>query len=368
MRNRIIGIAIVVVAIAAAVGFKFYLDSRSGGSPGGLAGVVAPKQVVTLTGYVGGEKVGLLDDPEVQKILAEKYGIKLAATKAGSFEMMDLADSKTDFLFPGSQTAVEYLRSKETLKPLKIETVLSSPIVIYSWADIAGALQKAGIVRKVNDTYYVVDMPKLVKAMEEGKSWASLGVPNIYGKTKVVSTDPNKSNSGNQFAGLLANVMTGDVATPATISAVLPRLKALFGRLGFMSSSSGDLFNEYLRLGEGADPMVAGYENQVVEFADANQSQWAGAKDRIAILYPQPTVWSQHQLVALTDKAVPLIAAMQDPAIQKIAWERHGFRAGAAGAANNAPKGINGIPATVDKVVVMPEYAVMRAIMDALRQ
>lgn len=367
MRNRIIGIAILVIAVFAAVGIKFYLDSRSASGSKGIAGVVAPQQVVTLKGYVGGEKVGLLEDPEVQKILAEKYGIKLNYTKAGSFEMVDLADSSTDFLFPSSSTAVEYLHDKESLKPKSVDTVLSSPIVIYSWTDVADALMKQGIVRKVNGTYYVVNMPALVKAMEAGKSWSDLGVPSLYGKVKVISTDPNKSNSGNQFAGLLANVMAGDVVTPATVGPIVPRLKALFGRLGYMDTSSGDLFSEYLRLGEGADPMVAGYENQVVEFAVSNPGQWQNAKGRIAILYPEPTVWSEHQVVALTDKAMVLATAMKDPAIQKIAWERHGFRAGAAGATATAPQGIPGIPATVSKIVPMPQYSVMRSIMNGIR-
>jgi len=367
MRNRIIGIVIVIVAIVAAIGIKFYLDSRSAAGTTGLGGVVSPKQVVTLKGYVGGEKVGLLDDPDVQKILADTYGIKLDYTKAGSFEMVDRADASTDFLFPSSSTAVEYLRDKETLKPKAVETVLSSPIVIYSWVDIADALVKQGIVSKVNGAYYIVNMPELVKSMEAGKTWAELGVPSLYGKVKVVTTDPNQSNSGNQFAGLLANVMAGDVVTPDTVTPIVPRLKALFGRLGYMDSSSGDLFSEYLRLGEGADPMVAGYENQVIEFADANPGQWQSAAGRIAILYPEPTVWSEHEIVVLSDKAAPLVSAMKDPGIQKIAWERHGFRAGAAGATANAPKGINGIPATVSKVVPMPSYPVMRTIMNGIR-
>jgi hypothetical protein len=367
MRNRIIGIVIVLVAVLGAIGIKFYLDAQSAAGPKGIAGVIAPKTVVTLKGFVGGEKVGLLEDPDVQRILAEKYGIKLDFTKAGSFEMVDQADASTDFLFPSSQTAAEYLRDKETLRPKSIETVLSSPIVVYSWTDIADALVKQGMVKKVNNTYYVVDMPALLTAMEKGKAWSDVGVPSLYGKVKVISTDPNKSNSGNQFAGLLANVMQGDVVTPDTVTKVVPRLKVLFARLGFMDSSSGDLFSEYLRLGEGADPMVAGYENQVVEFADAYPSQWEGAKGRIAILYPEPTVWSEHQVVALTAKAVPLIAAMKDPEIQRIAWARHGFRAGAAGSAATAPKGITGIPATVNKVVAMPQYSVMRTIMNGLR-
>jgi hypothetical protein len=363
MRNRIIGVVIFVLVVVAAVAARYFMLPKGTASTPGSPGA---KQVTTLKGYVGGEKLGLLQDPDVQRILADKYGLKLDVTKAGSFEMVDLANSSTDFLFPASQTAVEYLKDKETIKAKRSEIVLSSPVVIYSWKDIAEALTKQGLVKKVDSAYYIVDMPKLVKLMEEGKTWSDVGLPALYGKIKVVSTDPELSNSGNQFAGLVANVMAGDVVDTATLPKVLPRLKSLFDRLGFLDSSSGDLFTQYLRLGEGANPMVALYENQMIEFAASDPGQWASAKDRVAVLYPQPTVWSQHSVVALTDAAIPLIAAMKDPEIQKIAWERHGFRAG-VGTKNSAPKGIAGIPESIDKVVSMPRYSVMRSIMNALK-
>ena len=363
MRNRIIGIVIFVLVVVVAIGARYFLVGH-GTTPG--SGGVASKPITVLKGYVGGEKVGLLDDPDVQRILADKYGLKLDATKAGSFEMVDLANSSTDFLFPASKTAVEYLKDKETVKAKRSEVVLSSPIVIYSWKDIADALVKQGIAKKVNDAYYIVDMPRMVKLMEDGKSWTDIGVTNLYGKIKIVSTDPVQSNSGNQFAGLMANVMAGDVVDDATLPTVLPRLKSLFNRLGYLDNSSGDLFTQYLRLGEGANPMVASYENQLIEFAATDPGQWQSVKDRVAVLYPEPTVWSEHAVVALTDAAVPLVDAMKDPEIQKIAWERHGFRAGVGGK-NSAPRGIAGVPQSIDQVVPMPRYTVMRGIMNALQ-
>jgi hypothetical protein len=363
MRNRIVGVVIFILVVAVAIGARLYMTSRATG-PG--ATPAKAKNVITLKGYVGGEKVGLLEDPDVQRILADKYGLKLDATKAGSFEMVDLANSSTDFLFPSSQTAVEYLKDKETIKAKRSEVVLSSPIVIYSWKDIADALVKQGIAKKINDAYFIVDMPKLVASMEAGKSWTDVGVPSLYGKVKVVSTDPVKSNSGNQFAGLTANVMAGDVVDDATLPKILPRLKKLFDRLGYLDSSSGDLFTQYLRLGEGANPMVASYENQLIEFAASDPNQWQSVKGRVAVLYPEPTVWSEHTVVALSAAAVPLVDAMKDPEIQKIAWERHGFRAG-VGAKNTAPQGIAGVPQSIDKVVPMPRYSVMRAIMNGLQ-
>jgi hypothetical protein len=369
MRTRVIGIAVffLVVLVAIGVRFAFNLGGQPG-TTGGIRSVVQPKKIETLKGYVGGEKVGLLDDPQVQKILAEKYGLKLDYTRAGSFEMVDLANDSTDFLFPSSQSAIEYLRDKETVKAKKNQVVFSSPIVIYSWAEVADALVKRGIAKKVGDVYFITDMAAFVKLMEAGKTWADIGVPSLFGKVKVISTDPNKSNSGNQFAALLANVMAGDVVDAATVPKVIPRLKALYDRLGYLDSSSGDLFSQYLRLGAGAYPMAAGYENQIIEFAASDPAQWKAVKNRLAILYPEQTVWSQHEVITLTDRAAPLIAAMQDPEIQRLAWLKHGFRTGVAGSASaTASETAAGVPSSVTKVVPMPKYDVLRQLMNALQ-
>jgi hypothetical protein len=368
MRTRVIGIVIFVLVVIVAIGARFVLDQGSDGATSGIRSVVEPKRIVTLTGYVGGEKVGLLEDPRVRKILAEKYGLNLDYTRAGSFEMVDLANEDTDFLFPSSSNAIEYLRDKEVVKPKRNQVVFSSPIVVYSWAEVADALVKRKIAEKNGDVYFITDMPAFVKLLESGTGWAEIGVPELFGKVKVITTDPNKSNSGNQFAALLGNVMAGDVVDPSTAPKVAPRLKALYDRLGNLDSSSGDLFNQYLRLGAGAYPMAAGYENQLIEFAAADPDQWDSVKGRLAILYPEPTVWSEHDVIALSDEAAPLIDAMRDPEIQRLAWQRHGFRTGLPGAASTeASSVIAGVPSSVSKVVQMPRYDVVRQLMNALQ-
>ena len=43
----------------------------------------------------------------------------------------------------------------------------------------------------------------------EGKEWSEVGLTDLYGNISIVSTHPSKSNSGNMFAGLLANMMNG---------------------------------------------------------------------------------------------------------------------------------------------------------------
>ncbi|HJC48817.1 MAG TPA: hypothetical protein K8V78_02460 [Lacrimispora saccharolytica] len=47
----------------------------------------------------------------------------------------------------------------------------------------------------------------------------------LYGSFSVGTTDPDKSNSGNMFAGLLANVLCGGVADESNIDEALLFLK-----------------------------------------------------------------------------------------------------------------------------------------------
>ena len=82
------------------------------------------------------------------------------------------------------------------------------------------------------------------------------------------------------------------VADEDSVEAVLPRLQAIFEKLGYMEASSSDLFDQFLKTGMGAKPMIAGYENQLLEFAVENPEDWEQLKDDIVLIYPTPTVWS----------------------------------------------------------------------------
>ncbi|HEY3263422.1 MAG TPA: hypothetical protein VGJ95_24640 [Pseudonocardiaceae bacterium] len=53
------------------------------------------------------------------------------------------------------------------------------------------------------------------------------------------------------------------------------------------------------------------------------------------MLYPEPTLYSDHPILALTADAGRLIDAMKDPDIQKIAWADYGFRSGVDASISN---------------------------------
>lgn len=130
-----------------------------------------------------------------------------------------------------------------------------------------------------------VNMSLLTQCIEADTTWADLGLPQLYGTVAVGTTDPTHSNSGNMFAGLLANTLCGGVADASNIEEILPRLQSIFQKLGYMESSS-DLFDQFLKTGMGAKPLIAGYESQLLEFAVQNPETWEQVKDDILIMYP----------------------------------------------------------------------------------
>ena len=358
------GLAVLTLVVLAVVAYQFVVHPAGGGGIGLGAPPAGP--AATVRGSIGGEKVGLLKDPQFQKILRERYGLTVDYTRSGSIDMIKEATGK-DFIWPATQIALEMLREKGG-KFEKSEILFNSPVVLYSRGPVTAALIKQGVVEKVGDTYYIHDLPKLIKMINSGTRWKEIGLPELYGKVSVVSTDPTRSSSGTLFAGLVANIMNGgEVVDEGSVKSVLPAVKQLFARQGYMQSSSGDLFNQFLQQGMGSFPIIAGYEAQLIEFSIENAQYRDLLRKEITTLYPRPTVWSSHPFIALNSNGSRLLTALQDPEIQRLAWERHGFRSGLIGVQND-PKvlQVNGVPATVQNVIPTPSPRTMERILAAL--
>ena len=108
---------------------------------------------------------------------------------------------------------------------VKSEIIFSSPIVLYSWDIVSDALVKQGIVQKQQETYFISDFNKLLALDTGSRNGLRSACPELYGKIAITSTDPNKSNSGMMFAGLMANVLNGDVVDESTVVPLLPTLR-----------------------------------------------------------------------------------------------------------------------------------------------
>lgn len=343
-----LGFIILLVVVGLIIGYSYFKNSQ-----------VPPQK---LTGFVGGEKINFLKSEEVQKILNERYNLDLDIRKSGSLDMVRADHENIDYLWPSSQTALELYKADHG-KPYKEDMIFTTPIVIYSYKPVAEALVDKGLAQQ-KDEVYTVDLAGLVKMVEEDKKWSDLGL-DLYGDICIHTTDPAKSNSGNMFSGLVANMLNkGKPVQAKDVAKLEESIRKFFDKLGYMSTSSSDLFSLYLRNGMGDKTITAGYENQLLEFSKMEPEEWAGVKDRLVILYPEPTVWSSHQLIALNENGAKLLEALKDPEIQKIAWEEHGFRTtvSSIGAAVNEFNDVPGVAEFINKIMPMPDYQAMSEI------
>ncbi|MDY2847189.1 MAG: hypothetical protein SOU50_03120 [Oscillospiraceae bacterium] len=241
-------------------------------------------------------------------------------------------------------------------------------LFLLEWSIFIDIPAAIGTVTLTDGVYYA-DMEKLTEKITSGVTWADAGLPELYGNVSVDTTDPVRSNSGNMFAALLANVLCGGrTADEESLTEIMPQLKAIFADLGYMETSSSDLFNQFIRTGIGAKPIIAGYENQLLEYAAENPSQYEKPADDIVIIYPTPTVWSTHIYIALDETGKQGAAALFDEKIQQLAWEKHGFRTSGCDISSEGGVTVNGIAPELNAVINMPDYRVMKKIMEELEE
>ncbi len=348
-----------IVLALAAVGLSF-LQNR-------------PRETVEVVCYIGSEKADFLSNEEVQNILANDYGLKVDYTKMGSIEQAYVDTSGVDCLWPSNTSALEIYRAEHQEEVdaghIKHEVIFNSPIVLYSWQPIVEALTQEGVIAQDGDVYYA-DTTQLMEmiASDEPPTWQDLGVTDLHGSIRIVTTDPTRSNSGNMFYGLMANMLIGgDIATETEMRAQLPTIKAYYDSQGLMEESSGILFDRFVSTGMGANPIIANYESLLIEFSLANHNSIDIIRDKIRIIYPKPTVWSSHPLIAKSDAGNQLIEALKDERLQSIAWEQHGFRSGLFGV-DNDPSVLNvgGIPADIQSVIELPKADAMLLMLEEL--
>jgi hypothetical protein len=353
-KNIIIGISIISLVLAGALIYQF-----SGSDEGGEVFSLGAEKV---EGFIGSEKSTFLSNPEVQKFFNEK-GYDVDFSKAGSIEMVGQGfGEESQFLWPSSQVALDLYESN--FGRGKSEIIFNSPIVIYTWAEVLESLETEGYVEQIDKVWFLTRFEDFIQGIISQRSWKEIGVERLFGPSKIIFTDPTKSNSGNMFVGLLANVLLGEVAKEEEIASVLPTIKTMVENLGYLEHSTGYLFEQYLQKGMGSYPMIVGYESQIVEFAINFPDAWENLKDKLRILYPVPTVWSSHPFIAKDEPAEEVLLHLQDPEIQQLAWTSHGFRSGLISIQNDpSDLGMDFIPKDIDFVQNMPRFTVMEKIL-----
>lgn len=361
-----IGLGIIIIVITAIGGYQVYntfikdADNENGEA-------VSSEDIKELEGYLGWEKKGFFFDEEVKTILRDEYGIIANNSKKGSIEMVsEPVGEDVDYLFPSSKIALEIYKDT-TGTDVSSETIFYSPIVIYSWRSLLPELEKSKLVKQEGNTY-ILNLEELIKLVMEGKTWEDIGVTSLRGNITVSSTDPTKSNSGNMFSALVANMLNNKNGQVVTDSGLTPELKAqiksFFDKMGLMDSSSGDIFDKFLNIGKGTYPFVVGYESQLIEVINQGRLN----VDDIVTLYPNPTVWSEHEFIPLNDDANKLMRSLSDnERLSKIGWERYGFRKIGANVDEDLYKDKN-IAKDINYTTPVPKASVMQEIIKYLEE
>jgi hypothetical protein len=301
--------------------------------------------VATINCIGGSEKQELMADPDVVKILHDRYHLTVDFTPEGSYDQVQLTTAElhamnVDCLWPSSGSAQLVFEETHPVKTdfpaYQAETVLESPEVIYAGPNGTAALLKQHVVQLRSGHYYIVDMKTLLDLVLAQKTWDGLGARTIAGPVNITSTDPAKSNSGFTLSQLELIIVSTDnpydSPTVAQAKQGLPVVRRLYNAQGLQAQSSDFGFDQWLlQGGELHAPLYAGYESQVIGKVVSYESDPSTLKELLSsvrVLYPEPTIYADHPILALDSAARAFITAMKDPDIQKIAWERYGFRSG----------------------------------------
>jgi hypothetical protein len=288
-----------------------------------IAGRLAPSDVA-LHGLIGSEKGPFFADQRVINAL-KRGGFRVTVAPAGSRQIATLDLSKEDFAFPGGAPAAEKIR-RDRAGTTSIVPFFT-PMAIASWKPIVDVLTKAGVVHQRNG-YQALDVAAYMKLVSVDRRWKDLPGNTTYAVNKsvlVTTTDVRRSNSAAMYLSLVSYVANGDniVENDSRLDAIVAQAAPLFLRQGFVENSSEAPFEDYLVQGMGKSPLVMIYESQFVARAAANDGS---ITDQMVLLYPEPTIYSKHTFVSLTENGARLGEFLaNDPEMRSLATT-FGFR------------------------------------------
>ena len=392
-KKPLIGIILFIVLIGIIVFIKFFGDEK---------GLTLNKNLTDVYVATGGGKEDFLSDPDIKKILEDKYKLNVVydtwsngktvslplireSVKLGNQDIVNRMKngetftitskdvSKYDALFTSDQRFYDYYK----LSPVDDEAdrytvlggglTLNTPIVIYSWGEVVDALVKENIVTQKDGVYYITDMDKLINYILDGKKWSDIGLKNLYGTINIASTDPVSSSPGATYYGLLLSILSEAQVTNENIDKNLPKLKDFYTKSGYMNNTPADLFERYLKTGMGGEPMIVDYEKSIIDFANSSPDAFNQVKDDIRILYPTPTIWNSHCFAIFTENGQLLYDALNDPEIGQIAWEKYGFRTGVTGGTYDVSNIGIGVPQTITSTVSSLKMDTYNKLIDYLK-
>jgi hypothetical protein len=351
-RIAAVGLAIILII---GVGYGIFSSARD---------ALAPADV-QVHGLIGSEKDPFFKDPRVVAAL-KRGGFVASVSTAGSRQIAGTDLSNVDFAFPAGVPAAEKIRRDHAGS--KAFVPFYTPMAIATWRPIVDLLAKAGVVHTVGDVT-TLDVAAYMQLVDKNTRWKDLPGNTTYPVNKsilITSTDVRRSNSAAMYLSLASYVANGDniVENNSEVEPLMDRLSPLFLRQGFVASSSEEPFEDYLVQGMGKSPMVMIYESQFIQRAAAADGS---IKPDMVLMYPEPTIFSKHTFVGLTENGTRLGEFLtNDPEMRSLATQ-YGFRTtDTAAFATFVTDHKLSVPTTLISVIDPPTYETLEAMITRL--
>jgi len=328
-------------------------------------------KVYEIKGYTGKSVITAFNSYSmVPKVDKWRQG-KISTKRVDSFQTDKIKPEGLDFLVVSSNFALQAFNKNNPQGNYKKELVAYSPLVIFCDKSIVKALENNQFILMQNGLR-VMNVGKLFQCINDGKSWADIGVTNYYGKITISCEEPTKSDDGILTAVLAAGLLNGgNQVDKAQMSKFIPNMRYLFSRFNIISTvedSVTEQFNTRTKnetvqddINTGLEqvmpgikklfniskddkiifnsaleqtysealqktPMIIGLESNILTYADTIHEKDSSTDERYEIIYISPTVWATHTIIAFTPNGEKVINAIKDEDIKNLLWEKLNLR------------------------------------------
>lgn len=288
MNKRAIVVGLLVLAALVVLGLGNFAVQNAPKPPPKPTPVPTLAPATVING-LGGQI--FLADPDVKARLLSEYNVRVDFKAVGSSDMVASDLKGLDFVWPGSAVTLDEFMAVHPGASKKNATVFRTYTMIFTWTKHLGPLLKTGFVYQKDGAYYM-KMAPIIKAMNEGKTWAQLGQPEIPGYVNIVFSDPERSGGGLTCLTLFANYQVpggengGKVVTRSLLDPVIPSLLKIWDNQGRQDKASPEQFEAWVQRGSGV-PLSCSSESLYLGWAKGVQSKDA---DLIVGIYPEYTI------------------------------------------------------------------------------
>ncbi|MFI6013995.1 hypothetical protein ACIBAG_35200 [Streptomyces sp. NPDC051243] len=340
---------------------------------GALAGLIAlfvtgnalrPLDRITTIEARMASKSDYFKDPEVQRLLLLKYGLRVNVHRLGSRGIATQSLKGMDAVFPSGQPAAKLILDRQD-QSVHSARPFVTPLVLGTFRAYAETLEKAGVATPQptkgggKTLYYDLEMCPFMDLLdgkdgeldrrdgddktceknlsggemgdqdkdgtdERADTWNGIGFDKPGGRSNsgrvlVRTSNVCESNSAGTYLSLLAFVRNGgtpgagqadEVRAMEQARQVARDIKPLIDLQGMWADEQAD---SYLSdLGESIAPISLIYEHQYlahqIEYEHKHGKQ---DTDRV-LLYPTPYALTEPQLISLSDKGDRLVSVIEN--------------------------------------------------------